>query len=279
MPQVGYIKECKCKEVDFRMKNGAGVEVDCVDFGHYIKNDCHPDVPLVLAHALLDAIRPGRYDRTHPVVSGSMLNTCPLTLYYETHHKWVGRLIDPAFMLRGTIAHEGMLDRLKKNSDFIVETPRKLVVGGVEVFGTPDIYDIQRMKLSDLKTQAYLAIVKKLKQTDDEILRDPFVQDNRIQVNVYATMLRNDGYKVIEAELQYMDGVFKDNKSGKCRVRVVPVPLAEHEKMLAWIEPKAKLLQAVLDKTMPVDEIAKHRRVYKGWKPKTGVDYLTAMHP
>jgi hypothetical protein len=275
MSQVGYIKECKCK-ADFRHKDGAGKEVDCVNLDHYIAG-C-PDVikhnkpvPLVLAYALYGALTAVRYGERKPVVSVTMLSRCPLTTYFETHTPWVGKVLDVAFMLRGTYAHEGMLAELKGKPGWQIEVPRSVTIDGVKVYGTPDAYYENIAHLYDLKTQQEYAVERKLKATDAQLYADPFVKDNVGQLNCYAVMLREAGFKVSKAELLYMDGKWK-NTTGKSRVRVLPVPLADHDATVEWMRPRAALMQQVLDKTIPLGEIP--AKEYTGWKPKSGVDYL-----
>jgi hypothetical protein len=285
MSQIGYIKECNCP-ADFRHLNGAGVEVDCVALDHYIKSDpyCAPEpgggmvLPLIEAFALYDSLASVRYGSEKPVVSVTMLTKCPLTVYYETHVDWVGRLMDNAFMVRGTFGHEGMLRNMKGRPGWVVEESRHVVldttIGEVRLYGTPDAVQLLpgRTILYDLKTQQEWAIAKKLKAKDAELYADLWIRENLIQVNVYAAMLARDGIPVNEAELHYLDGKWKDPKNGKSRIRVLPVKLDDPERVLAWAAPKAGLLQSILDRTIPVESIPK--KEWKGWKPSSGVQYL-----
>lgn len=272
MPQIGYIKECKCA-AEFKHPDGTGKIVDCVALDHYITHDCHPTVPLILAYALYDGLTAVRYGTRLPVASVTTLMKCPLTYHYELHADWVQKLLDTSFMLRGTFAHEGMLAGLKGKPGWIVEEQRQIELdtsyGKVTLYGTPDA--VHNKTVFDLKTQQEFAVQKKLKATDAELLADVWVKDNVTQVNIYATMLRNDGIEIEAGELQYMDGKWKDT-TGKCRVRRLPVPMLSHEAVLHWVKPRAALVQAIIDKAVLVDKIP--AKVWVGWKPKTGVQYL-----
>lgn len=270
--QIGYIKECKCP-ADFRHPDGTGTLVDCVALDHYIKTECHPTVPLILAHALYDGLTSVRYGSKLPVVSVTTLMKCMRTFYYEVHTEWVAKLLETSFMLRGTFAHEGMLAGMQGKPGWIIEQNRQMVLdtgyGNVTLFGTPDA--VYRGKVFDLKTQQEFAVQKKLKATDAELLQDVWVKDNVTQVNVYAALLRNDGIPIHAGELHYMDGKWKDT-SGKCRVRKLPVPMQPNDAVLDWVRPRAAVAQAVLDKALPPSQIP--AKEWVGWKPKTGVQYL-----
>lgn len=264
--QVGYIKECKCTHDYGRGLDGSGKKVQTVPLDHYIKRCDEPPIPLILAHALYDGLNAVRYGRDVAVVSVTMLTRCPLTIYFEQHHDWWAKVLDTRFMLRGTFAHEGMLRGLEGKVDWVVEQPRSIVLGKNKtvIFGTPDAYYKPDACLYDLKTQHEYSITKKNSMSDDELLADPWVNDNVAQVNCYACMLVNDGLPVERAELQYMDG--------KLRVRTLPVPIYNPDATLKAMEVKGTLLQRILDKDIAPSKI--QPREYTGWKPNTAVDYL-----
>lgn len=254
MALIGYVRECKCKP-DFKHKNGAGKEVACVNLDHYIKGcNGNPKDPLPswLAWTFYKDATRERYGQSEPVVSGSMLASCPLQVYFETHVPYVEKIKDGRFKLRGTLAHMGILQHLEGNRDWLIEQQYVLTMpSGVEVRGTIDGHELPRKCIHDLKTQEPFAIDKKLKMSDQELEADVFVRANIAQVNAYASILREHGYQIDLALLHYFDT--------KLRVRTLPVRLVEHDKMLAWMDERAQLLTKVLSGELGLREIQEEK--------------------
>ncbi len=282
----GYKGECPCP-ADFQHKDGSGKKADCVNLDHYARVCTDPPFPRLLAEVLyLKALdnRP-RYN-TPGSLSVTMLTGCPLKLYLERNFDFVSDPLGDRFLLRGTMGHEGILERLRGTPGYIVELPLKLLLeNDITLFGTPDIMEVVSpgvllakatgptvVDLDDLKTQDVFAIDKKAKAEDADLLKNDFVRDNAFQINTYALMIEAIlGFEVRNRTLQYWDG--------NLRARVLPVPRMDQEKLLQAITMKAHQVSEYLAQDTPKGI---PRREYKrndwntGWNPAStsGIYYL-----
>lgn len=277
MPLAGYVKECDC-DADFQHPNGSGKEVDCVSLDHYAFECPEPPLSRILAHALYRATEWERYGQTETAVSATLLLKCPLALLMEERHTFVEKVLDSRWKLRGTFAHEGILGAVEGSEDWLVEQPLRLDVTCedrrvVSIFGRPDAYYRPLATLYDLKTQREYAIKLKNQATDEELLGssllgtggskegDFFVKENAMQLNIYRLMakygqvldprsyspLAKADWEVDALELQYMDGGL--------RVRELPVPIIDEEKVGAFIRKRAYLMDRVLKGELRAEEV------------------------
>lgn len=254
MPLIGYIKTCECPATFLHPRGIDGQPVDCVPLRHYAFDCPNPPMPNILARALYSDIVDDRYRGVEgPIISPSKLTRCPLQTYLEATRPYVEYAVDPGgtnndrrFMLRGTFAHKGLLDRLRDDPEYIVEQPYQMDLGFPFYF-KPDAYRYPRRKLYDLKTQSLHAVEKKGKMADADLLTDKYVKDNVRQVNMYRWGLTQLGLPVDEIELQYWDG--------DLRVRRLTVPLEDLDRVGNYVRRTGAFMWDVLNGHVPVDDI------------------------
>lgn len=202
-----YKGECDCPP-DFKWKHGrTGEEVPAVNLDHYARVCPKPPFSRLLAEILYrKASETFRY-HGNPIVSVTMLTSCPLHLWVERNNDYIDDPLGHKWMLRGTFAHEGLL-RYAQSHRYIVEQPMALDIGGGRsLYGTLDVYDIVNNSIHDLKTQKWSAVKKKAGLTAKQILADPFVKYNVFQVNAYRTMwFKTVGQEAQGLYLHYWDG-------------------------------------------------------------------------
>lgn len=223
---IGWEKECSC-DADFEHKNGKGKVVPCVNLDHYARRCENPPFSELLAEAIYQEEISSTVRYGDPAaISVTMLTRDPLQMWVEQRYDYVLPPLDFRWRLRGTIAHEGILARMR-SPRYITEQMLMLDFGDSRLYGTMDAYDVKLHKILDLKTQSPWAIDKKAKQDPATILADDlFVQDNAAQINAYAVMARESlGLEVESGELQYWDG--------DLRVVEIPVPLDNHDEVYA----------------------------------------------
>lgn len=224
-----YTEPCDCP-ADFTIPHGkTGKEVDAFHLDHYARVCPNPPFSRLLAEVLYQqAYKTFRYTGK-PSVSVTMLTGCPLQIWMERKYDYVDDPLGGRWMLRGTFAHEGLL-QYARSYRYIVEQPMRLRVreaseGNIDLYGTLDVYDVQNNSIHDLKTQKWSAVKKKAGMTAAKILEDPWVKANVFQINAYRAMWSQVIPRAKDAGLflHYWDGDLQEVK--------VEVPAVDVDKM------------------------------------------------
>lgn len=205
-----------------------------------------------LSELMVKAVSKDWHDLADSKYSVTQLCKPPRILQLERRHKdeMVLEVSDFWNTFIGSAIHGGIAASLKDDKRYIIEKRQIIEVDGVKISGTPDIFDTEDGVIFDHKTMTTAAFGLEVKP------------EYEAQLNLYAYMLRENGYAVSGLKLNC---IYLDWRKAACKFadpqkypqtpcRIVEVPLWTNDKAEKFLKERLALHEAaceVSDETLP----------------------------